>query len=61
MSGMNNTNLNNNEEELLKQIETLKKTIKVQNDTINRLMEAYVFNKKIVRRTIAPTVEKEEE
>lgn len=40
------------EEELLKQIEILKKTIQVQNDTINRLMEAYVFNKKVVKRAL---------
>ena len=41
------------EEELLKQIEVLKKTIKVQNDTINRLMEAYVFNKKVIKRSLS--------
>jgi len=40
------------EEELLKQIEMLKKTIKVQNETINRLMEAYVFNKKTIKRVL---------
>lgn len=33
-------------EELLTQIDTLKKTIKVQNDTINRLMDAYILNSK---------------
>lgn len=54
-----NQNKKYTEEELLKQIEILKKTIKVQNDTINRLMEAYVFNKKVVKRTLT-SVEKED-
>lgn len=31
-------------EELLKQIKLLEKTIKTQNDTINRLLDAYILN-----------------
>ena len=31
-------------EELLKLIETLEKTIKVQNETINRMLDAYILN-----------------
>lgn len=33
-------------EELLMQIEIMKKTIQVQHETINRLMDTYVLKKK---------------
>lgn len=33
-------------EELLAQIEIMKKTIKVQHETINRLMDTYVLKEK---------------
>lgn len=36
-------------EELLAQIEIMKKTIKVQHETINRLMDTYVLKEKPFR------------
>ena len=36
---------NYTKEELLKYIKTLEKTIRVQNDTINRMLDAYILNK----------------
>lgn len=33
-------------EELLEYIKKLEKTIKVQNDTINRMVDAYILNSK---------------
>ncbi|MBQ2706487.1 MAG: hypothetical protein IJF60_06715 [Agathobacter sp.] len=36
-------------EELLAQIEIMKKTIKVQHETINRLMDTYVLKEKTFR------------
>ena len=35
---------NYTKEELLKYIETLENTIRVQNNTINRMLDAYVLN-----------------
>lgn len=35
---------NYTKEELLKYIKTLEKTIRVQNDTINRMLDAYILN-----------------
>lgn len=36
-------------EELLLQLEILKKTIQVQHDTINRLMDTYVLKEKTAK------------
>lgn len=36
-------------EELLVQIEIMKKTIKVQHETINRLMDTYVLKDKSIK------------
>ena len=35
---------NYTKEELLELIKTLEKTIKVQNETINRMLDAYILN-----------------
>ena len=35
---------NYTKEELLKYIKTLEKTIRVQNDTINRMLDAYILS-----------------
>ena len=40
------TNKNYTKEELLEYIKLLEKTIKVQNDTINRMLDAYILNNK---------------
>ena len=37
---------NYTKEELLNYIKTLEKTIRVQNDTINRMLDAFVLNEK---------------
>lgn len=39
-------------EELLEYIKTLEKTIKVQNETINRMLDAYILNSKKQANTL---------
>ena len=39
-------NKNYTKEELLEYIKLLEKTIKVQNDTINRMLDAYILGSK---------------
>ena len=38
-------------EELLEYIKMLEKTIKVQNETINRMLDAYILNSKPIETT----------
>lgn len=40
-------------EELLTYIKTLEKTIKIQHETINRMLDAYILNSKPVENNTA--------